>query len=197
MVGEGTPAPLLVIICGKPATGKTTLGARLAADLALPFFNKDTLKETLFDTLGVADRAWSRRLGGASLALLRVICAAQLAAGQSLVIEANFSAELDAPFYQSLATRHGAQIAQVCMTAEPATLVRRFEQRAASAERHPGHVEQANMDEFRDALLHSAYAPLPLDGACFVVDTTDFAAVAYDRLVQRLRMVKDGAIGPA
>jgi hypothetical protein len=31
---------------------------------------KDTIKEALFDTLGTGDRAWSRRLGAASYAVL-------------------------------------------------------------------------------------------------------------------------------
>ena len=104
-------APLLVIICGKPATGKTTLAARLAADLGLPCFTKDGLKETLFDTLGSADRAWSRRLGAASMELLGHITGTLVAAGQSLVVEANFSAEHATPFYQSLVERHGVRIA--------------------------------------------------------------------------------------
>lgn len=188
------PVPLLVIVCGKPATGKTTLAARLAADLGLPLFTKDNLKETLFDTLGSADRAWSRRLGVASMELLGHIAGTLVAAGQSLIVEANFSAEHATPFYQSLVERHGVRIAQVCLTAEPETILRRFEQRAASGERHPGHVELANMDEFRAALLHTPYAPLPLTGALFVVDTTDFATVDYERLLSELRMVRDGAM---
>jgi predicted kinase len=189
------PAPLLIVVSGKPATGKTTLGRRLAADLGLPFFSKDDLKETLFDTLGASDRAWSRRLGAASFALLRRIAEAQLSAGQSLIVEANFAAAYDAPFYQSLATRHGARVAQVWLTAETATILRRFEQRAASDERHPGHVELAYMDEFRPALLRAEDAPLPLEGALYTLNTTDFAAVAYAVALHALRLARDGATG--
>jgi predicted kinase len=185
--GDRPAAPLLVIVCGKPATGKTTLGRRLAADLGLPFFSKDALKETLFDALGAADRAWSRRLGIGSFALLRHITETLLAAGQSLVVEANVLAAYDAPFYQSVATRHGARVAQIWLTADPQIIVQRFEQRAASAERHLGHVEQANMEEFRSALLHTDDAPLPLAGALFTVDTTEFATVEYAPLLDALR----------
>lgn len=190
------PAPLLVIICGKPATGKTTLGRRLAADLGLPFFSKDGVKETLFDALGVGNRAWSRRLGGASLATLRYITGTLLAAGQSLIVEANLHAEQDAPFYQSVAAQHGARVAQVWLTAEPGVILRRFERRAASGVRHPGHVELANMEEFRATLLRSDDAPLPLVGALCVVDTTDVAAVEYNTILHALRMAWDGATGP-
>lgn len=197
------PAPLLLVISGMPATGKTTLGRRLAADLGLPFFSKDALKETLFDALGAADLTWSRRMGVTSFALLRHITETLLAARQSLAVEANFLAEYDAPFYQSVVMRHGARVAQVWLTAEPATIVSRFERRAASDERHPGHVELAHLNEMRPALLRTDDAPLPLAGPLLTVDTTDFATVAYDALLDALRhalldalrLAHDGADG--
>ncbi|HEX8995685.1 MAG TPA: ATP-binding protein [Ktedonobacterales bacterium] len=190
-------SPLLVVITGKPATGKTTLGRRLAVDLRLPFFSKDSLKETLFDSLGADDRAWSRRLGIASFALLRHISEAMLSAGQSLIVEANFLDGYDTPYYQTLVTRHGAHVAQIWLTATPETIAQRFEQRAASDERHPGHVELANLDIFRPALLHNVDGPLSLDGALQIVDTTDFAMVEYGALLRFVRLAAIGAASDA
>lgn len=197
---DGQPArpagPWLVMVSGMPATGKTTLGRRLAADLGLPFFSKDELKETLFDTLGVGDRAWSRRLGAASMTLLRHIAEATASAGQAAVIEANFSLEYDAPFYQDLMSRSGVRIAQVWLTASPTTIVERFEQRAASPQRHPGHVELANMDEFRQALSRVDDAPLPLAGPLMHVETNDFVALDYPALLEWLCAALTGANAP-
>lgn len=192
---ERATAPLLVIITGKPATGKTTLGQRLAADLALPYFSRDGVKETLFDALGVADRAWSRRLGIASFALLRYIADVSLSARQSLMVEANFLVDYHAEPYQALADRHGARVAQIWLTAEPEALAQRFERRAATEQRHPGHVELAHLDEFRSRLLSDNDAPLPLGGALRCVDTTDFATIDYHSLLNWLRSALDGAKG--
>ena len=61
---------VLIIVSGPPASGKTTLSRRLAADLRLPLVQRDSFKEIMFDTLGWQDRAWSQRLGGASYELL-------------------------------------------------------------------------------------------------------------------------------
>ena len=75
---DAQPRPVALVITGPPASGKTTVGRQLAARLQIPFLGKDLFKETLFDSLGWQDRDWSRRLGGASMALLFRVAAALL-----------------------------------------------------------------------------------------------------------------------
>jgi predicted kinase len=86
--------PLIVIITGPPGTGKTWLSGRLAHDLGLPGLRRDDVKELLFDTLGIHDRAWSRQLGGASYELLFHMLALLLKTGHACLVESNFSGEL-------------------------------------------------------------------------------------------------------
>ncbi len=83
-------SPLVIVVNGLPATGKTTLARRLATDLHLPLLAKDVIKETLFETLGWSDRAWSRRLGAATMALLYKLLEEQLRAGRPCIVECNF-----------------------------------------------------------------------------------------------------------
>ncbi len=59
-------APLLVVVTGPPAAGKTTIAREIARRLHLPLIAKDTIKEALFDGLGTGDLAWSQRLGTAT-----------------------------------------------------------------------------------------------------------------------------------
>src|SRR5690242_10144177 len=83
----------LVYVSGKLGAGKTSLAFPLAAELGYSLVTKDLVKETLHDALhvpgageGEVDRAWSRRLSGASMELLFALAAR---AGD-MVIEANF-----------------------------------------------------------------------------------------------------------
>ncbi len=83
-------APLVVVVTGPPAAGKTTIARELAARLRLPLIAKDTIKEALFDALGTGDLAWSQRLGDATYLAMLAVAEESVAAGADLVLEANF-----------------------------------------------------------------------------------------------------------
>jgi predicted kinase len=169
---------LLIIISGLPCTGKTSLARLVAREFGLPLLHKDGIKERLFDTLGWHDREWSRTLGGATYELLFYFLEVQLAAGCSCIIESNFYPDHTARF-QTLQAQHGFTPLQIVCHTEGTVLFRRFQQRAESGERHPGHVDQLNYDELRPLLLHTRSEPLALGGIVLPVDTTDFAVIDY------------------
>jgi predicted kinase len=126
----------LTIILGSPASGKTTLARRLAADLGLPCLCKDDVKEALFDVLGSKDREWSRLLSDASFAALARLALAMLAAGRPCIVEGNWRAA-HALLFRGVLTGQGARAAQIWCCAEPQEIVRRFTLRR----RHAGHLD--------------------------------------------------------
>ncbi|MEO7074367.1 MAG: hypothetical protein ABI068_03560 [Ktedonobacterales bacterium] len=113
--------------------------------------------------------------------------AALLAAGQSLVVEANFRAGYDTTTFQALQARYPFAPLQIHCTADDETLLRRFLARAATDECHPGHVEPANVAEWREKVSGARYTPLDLGGAVYQVDTTDFTRVNVAKLVGAVR----------
>jgi predicted kinase len=159
----------LVLVTGPPASGKTTLARPLAHHLGLPLLGKDPIKEALFDTLGTGDRAWSRRLGAASYAVLLAL-AGELPAA---VVDANFYPD------------HGPELLRACQRpievfcrCPAAEVERRFTRRAPA--RHPGHVDHVLDTQLR-AALDGRVGPLGLGGPVLEVDTSgpvDITAVA-------------------
>ena len=178
--------PSLVIVTGPPASGKTTLGRALARKLSMPFLYKDGIKETLFDTLGWSDRAWSRKLGVATYALLFHLLEMELAAGRSLVVESNFDAERSGPSFLALRERYDFRPVQVCCVADGAVLLERCRSRATSDERHPGHDDLGHIAELEPILLRGRLDPLPLDGPIIEVDTTNFALIDIEAILQQV-----------
>ncbi len=66
-------SPLVILVTGLPASGKTTVARQVARHLGLPVFGKDDFKEVLFDTLGWKDLEWSRQLSQSCHGLLQCV----------------------------------------------------------------------------------------------------------------------------
>jgi ribose 5-phosphate isomerase A len=178
---------LLVIVSGPPGAGKTTLARRIAKELGLPLLARDDIKELLFDTLGWSDRQWSKKLGLASWKVLYHVLEELLKANQSLVVESNFRKELASEELSTLQGRYPLEVVQVVCKTDSDTLLERFKQRAESGERHPGHVDHLNYDEFEAILCRGGWDALEIDGRVVIVDTTDFEAVDYGQIINDIR----------
>lgn len=148
-------APLVVVVTGPPAAGKTTIARELAARLELPLIAKDTIKEALFDALGTGDLAWSQRLGDATYLVMLALAEESVAAGSGLVLEANFFRGGE---YRLAALP--AHFVQVHCGAPLEVLVERY----ASRTRHPGHVDSERLDAVREAVESGRHEPLDLPG---------------------------------
>ncbi len=169
--------PLLVVVTGPPAAGKTTIAREVAARLRLPLIAKDTIKEALFDGLGTGDLAWSQRLGEATYLTMLALAEEAVGAGASVVLEANFIRGGEA---RLAALR--ARFVQVHCSAPLEVLVERY----GSRERHPGHIDSKRIEALRDAIETGRHEPLDLPGETLRIDTTKPVNVA--RLIERVRV---------
>ena len=176
--------PLLVVITGPPASGKSTLASALSVEVSLPCISRDAFKEILFEELGWSDRARSQRLGRATWPLLYNVVGEQLRAGRSLIVEANFDPTLDAAEFVRLPAFRALQI--YC-TATPEVIRERFAVRARDSSRHPGHVDDSISAEITAGLEADRWAPLELDGERIDVDTTTGEPVDAAALAARIR----------
>ena len=186
---------MLILITGAPCTGKTTIAQHLAGNFHLPFVHKDGIKERLFDRLGWKDdRQWSKLLSLASYDLLYYFIDAQLKAGRSLIAEANFKADIDAPQILDLQVRYTFTPFQIFCYADPDILIQRFVERGDSTELHPGHIDQIVAADIRNSLLKNEYRPLEVGGQIFKIDTTDLGCLSYTPVTAALTQALNNSL---
>ena len=179
--------PLLVIVTGAPGSGKTTLARALAAACTLPLLCKDDFKDLLFDSLGWSDRAWSRKVGVASIRLLFLVAERILAAGQPVIVESNFRDARETPDFLALRERSPYVSLQIVCTCTREVALARYAARWQAGERHPGHGEGDLLGELTRALDADEFTPLNLGGETLWLDTTDPTTVDYAPLIAAIR----------
>jgi predicted kinase len=181
-------SPLLVVVTGPPAGGKTSVADRVARELRLPLVAKDAFKETLADALGApADDEASQRLGEATFPLLFLVLEHVLGAGVSAISEADFRPGPVEERFARLAERAPHRTVQVHVTAPYEVLVERYRGRAESGERHPIHVDEERLDDMVEKLARDEWPPLPLEGEVLELDTADAGENDVERLVGHIR----------
>jgi len=166
--------PLVGVVQGPPASGKTTVAREIAQLLRLPLLMKDTVKEALFEGLGTGDLEWSQRLGAGTYEVLAALVEEFVNAGASVVLEGNFVRGSD--LERRLATLP-ARFVQIHCSAPLEVLLERYGSRA----RHAGHVDGERMDAVREAVASHRHDPLDLPGETIPIDTSapvDIAALA-------------------
>lgn len=174
MAAVERPKPLLVIVSGVPASGKTTLGRRLAPELGLVRLCKDELRELMGDWLPPKSHEESKALGGAAYALCFRQAAEMLARGVGVLLEAAFARGSAETSLLPLIAQSQATL--IHLTAPMALTDQRFRQRYARGERHPSHMDELAV-AYDGLLFEQGWSrwehPLDLDVPTLVIDTTD------------------------
>lgn len=178
--------PKLVLILGMSATGKTRLARDVSANFNLPLVCRDDIKEIIFDKVGWSDREHSKKVGGASFAITDYFVEEQLKSGHSIVLETPLKRQFDNQKFQQWQRKYGFNVLQILCFADGEVVVERFVKRNESGERHPGHRDEGNLDEFRADLLKGKAETLDLKGEVIEIDTTNFKKIDYPKIYSQI-----------
>jgi predicted kinase len=181
--------PLLIIVSGPSCTGKTTLAKKIAEKFNLPFITKDGIKELLFDKLGWSDREWSKKIGVASYGIIHYFLDSIMPTGSSFIIESNFKPEFENKEILDRVCKNNYLPLQIMCQCDGKILFERFKKRSESGERHPGHCDNSNYDEFKEILLKGKFEPMNIGGEIIVFDTTDFNNLDFEKVFDKIREI--------
>lgn len=179
----------LIIITGQLAAGKTSYGKKISEELKIPFFSKDEIKELLFDSLnsGNLDYESKRKIGASSYSVFYYIIEEQMKVGMSVIAESNFVKE-SIPFIKNLLEKYEYKSITVRFEGDLHTLHKRFLQRECSGKRHEGLVSNGVFDDFENFEKTSIKAnEFIINDNEIVVDTTDFAKVDLNRIIDAIK----------
>jgi predicted kinase len=180
--------PKLIIMTGRPAAGKSTIGKRLSQDLKLPIISKDGIREVLLDRLGCKDRPWAQLLGKAGIDMMFYFARAEFEAGRSIILDNAFDPTLSSPRFQVLKADYNAESIQVVCNSDSKTLFQRFKTRVESGNRHPGHREDDEFDHIWEILSKEESPVLDIGGEVIEVDTTDFEKIDYPAILNQVKL---------
>jgi predicted kinase len=182
------PDPILIVVSGPPASGKTTVARELGSRLSVPLLSKDEIKETLFDTVGYDEEGLVERLDAAALALLFLTVERLLDAGHSPVVESDFDTTSDTARLRALREGRSFSLVQIHVGGDAEELARRFAERARGADRHPGHGDEpADAAELKAKIEAGLWDALDLDGPTIEIDMTESGELDFDELETRVR----------
>ena len=190
----------IIILAGMPASGKSTVAARLKKAFDLPVLEKDALKEEIFDTMGFDCYAVKRKCDHAANAVLLRCARALLENGQSMILDNNFDTA-SAERLDALAREFGAHCITVFFGGDTEAFYRRYVERDRLHLRHLGHVLQEHYppregdsldytmtrEEFSEKFEKRGMTNFNCGGARIDLDATEPSKIDIDALILSIR----------
>ena len=134
----------VLLVNGVPASGKSTVARAVSQAENWPLLTLDTVKEALFEHLGIGDRDYNRQLGKASYqAIFRAI--GDFPEDSATVVDAWFGFQPLEVLQQHLLLAGVTQVAEIWCHAPGQTVGERY--RARLGERHAGHLGESYVPE--------------------------------------------------
>ena len=169
------PSPLLVVCCGLPGVGKSTVSAYMAEQLPATRYRSDEVRHDLFEepeyTPAEGHRTYNELLDRAR---------AGLDAGEAVVVDGTFKHVDDRDQVAGVAAETGVTVRFVHVTCPPATVRDRLRSRTDDASDADIGVYRQHREQFE-----------PLDREHVTVDNSGSIEETYQQIDRRLLADRD------
>ena len=179
--------PLLIVVTGSPASGKTTLAHILADKINCPLISRDQLKEGLVNTLNLThnqlDKSVDFHVYDTFFETIDLLVSKQI----SIVIEAAFQDKLWRPKLLNLLDK--ADIKIIVCKANAGLIKTRFSNRLSNnPDREKYHGDQSvSLSKEQFTSMIENYKPVSIDVATLQVDTTNNYNPAIEEIIKFIR----------
>jgi predicted kinase len=184
--------PMLILVSGQPASGKSTLAKQLGRELGMPCLYRDDLTANLADLLTSRDAvrtlADKRPIASASFAAFYAVVSSLLQSGESVIAETNFGRGLAERSVQPLLER--ARGAAIYCYVPRALSVSRFQERAVRRDRHWFFRDDLQLERLKRGEVVEPWEtalPMDLDTPLSCVDTSDGYDPDFESILRFIR----------
>jgi predicted kinase len=137
----------LIIICGLPGTGKTTLADELSKKTGIFCLHKDSIKEVFYEGLNRSTLEDSKKLGNPSVKAILRLAEENLIRGIDVILESPFNFPDDEKIFKKWKDKYDLSIFTIILQLDEAERERRF----TSRERHRSHHDKERIRNYREA----------------------------------------------
>lgn len=165
--------PLLVVVTGRPASGKTTLAHILTKEIKFPLLSRDELKEGYINTANIQhsqlDNSVALHIYDTFFQAIDLLISKDI----SIIVEAAFQDKLWKPKLLNLSDKAEIKII-ICKTIPDLARIRFTNRLLNDPEREKYHGDKSlNLVKEQGGLLTENYEPVNVDVPTLEVDTTE------------------------
>ena len=146
----------VIIVCGLPGSGKTTLANELSRQLNIVCIHKDSIKEILYEVQNLATLDDSKIIGSHVIKIVLGLAEEHIRRNVDIIIESPFNFVENYPIFESWIKNYKADVFSVICSINSKERAKRFINR----ERHISHHDaERNYDHFPEKEFD--YADMP------------------------------------
>lgn len=179
--------PIILLIAGPAATGKTTFSKYASAELKLPLFCKDEIKQIIWSEKQYKMDSLHFQTNGIKAYEITYYFAEQMMKAQApFILESNFRKQAENKLSE-LIDRYKYRAMTVLFDTDIKILHKRFLERDQKPERHPALRVEGFFNDIDFFSNHTVEDRGFGIGNVLKVNTDDFSKVNYDMIIQKIK----------